>query len=241
MPSLYPTVRSSALGRAAALLVMTILLSFHAFASDTALSDALKADYPLTKVGVTMLKFDYGRITQPGSLLVVRIPGIYADVAGTTQMIVNTNIVDGQAAQQRGFLASLSKTGESRTLNPGENVYVTKIDVKQDSVHFELLTENVTTLGSGNGTRYRAEVVFHIPNLGSLTPDQVKKTIDAVIADPATANAVESKTITVGMSTDDVKKALGNPEKIVDLGAKKVYVYKDLKVIFNDAHVTDVQ
>ena len=34
-------------------------------------------------------------------------------------------------------------------------------------------------------------------------------------------------------STDDVKKALGDPEKIVDLSDKKVYVYKDTKVVFS--------
>ena len=65
--------------------------------------------------------------------------------------------------------------------------------------------------------------------------------MDAVIADSAVANAVESKTIKLGMTPDEVKRSLGNPEKIVDLGAKQIYVYKDVKVIFNDAKVTDVQ
>ena len=53
--------------------------------------------------------------------------------------------------------------------------------------------------------------------------------------------ANESKTIKLGMSTDEVKKSLGNPDKIVDLGAKKVYVYKDMKVVFQDNQVSDVQ
>ena len=30
-------------------------------------------------------------------------------------------------------------------------------------------------------------------------------------------------------------------EKIVDLGAKKIYVYKDIKITFIDGKVTDVQ
>ncbi|AXC16415.1 hypothetical protein ACPOL_7225 (plasmid) [Acidisarcina polymorpha] len=224
------------------ILFMAVTLSAsRAHASESSIAETLKAQYPLTKVGVTMLKFDYNRITQPGAVLTVRVPGIYADVANTTQAIVNTSIVDGQAIQQKGFLASLSDTHESRTLTPGETVYVTKLDVKGDQVRFELLTVNVTTLGSGIGTRYRAEVTFHIPNLDTLKADEVQKTIDAVIADSATANAVESKTIKVGMSTEEVKKVLGNPEKIVDLGEKQIYIYKDMKVIFKDSQVSDVE
>lgn len=230
--------------RALQIAVLTLVLmpvSAYAFVTDGAIAETLKADYPLTKVGVTMLQFDYNRITQPGVVLTVRVPGIYADVAGTKQAIVSTTIEGGQAVQQKGFLASLSQTGQSRTLNPDEQVYVTKLDVKRDTVHFELITAKVTTLAGGEGTRYRAEVNFHIPGLETMKPEEVKRTIDAVIADAATANAVESKEIKLGMSTDEVRKALGNPEKIVDLGEKKVYIYKDMKVIFKDSQVADVQ
>jgi hypothetical protein len=50
----------------------------------------------------------------------------------------------------------------------------------------------------------------------------VKKTIDTVVADSSTASAVESKTVKLGTSTDEVKKSLSNPDKIVDLAAKQV-------------------
>jgi hypothetical protein len=120
-------------------------LTLNASTPDTALVAALKADYPPTKVGVALLQFDYNRITEQGVVLTVRIPGIYADVAGTKQSIIKTNIENNQASQQKGYLASLSKTGQSRTLNPAEIVYVTRIDVKDDTVHMELLTTNVTT------------------------------------------------------------------------------------------------
>ena len=116
----------------------------------------------------------------------------------------------------------LAATPATRTLNPQEKVYVTMTAVRKDSVLIELLTTDVTTLGDGQGTRYRAELNVKLPNLDMMTPEDVKKTIDTVIADPATASAVESKTIKLGMSPDEVKKSLGNPDKIVDLGAKQV-------------------
>jgi hypothetical protein len=34
---------------------------------------------------------------------------------------------------------------------------------------------------------------------------------------------------------------LGNPGRIIDLGAKKIYVYRDMKVIFQNGAVSDVQ
>jgi hypothetical protein len=44
-----------------------------------------------------------------------------------------------------------------------------------------------------------------------------------------------------GMTPDQVQAALGAPDKIVNLGAKQIYVYKDLKVTFLNGKVSDVQ
>jgi hypothetical protein len=43
------------------------------------------------------------------------------------------------------------------------------------------------------------------------------------------------------MTEDQVTAAFGQPDKIVDLGAKKLYIYKDMKVTFLDGKVSDVQ
>jgi hypothetical protein len=51
----------------------------------------------------------------------------------------------------------------------------------------------------------------------------------------------EPQTIEKGQTTDQVQAALGKPEKIVNLGAKQIYVYKDLKVTFAMGKVVDVQ
>jgi hypothetical protein len=59
-------------------------------------------------------------------------------------------------------------------------------------------------------------------------------------AEPAPAQAPTVQ-IHAGQTIDEVVAALGQPEKIVDLGSKKIYVYKDLKVTFIDGKVSDVQ
>lgn len=51
----------------------------------------------------------------------------------------------------------------------------------------------------------------------------------------------EPASIDKGMTPDQVQAALGNPDKIVNLGTKQIYVYKDLKVTFLNGKVSDVQ
>ena len=59
---------------------------------------------------------------------------------------------------------------------------------------------------------------------------------------PADAgNAAGPVTISLGQSIADVESMNGKPDKVIDLGAKKIYVYKDLKITFTDGRVSDVQ
>jgi hypothetical protein len=44
-----------------------------------------------------------------------------------------------------------------------------------------------------------------------------------------------------GQTPDQVVAAIGQPDKIVNLGAKQIYVYKDIKVTFINGKVSDVQ
>ncbi|SPF52181.1 conserved exported hypothetical protein [Candidatus Sulfopaludibacter sp. SbA4] len=48
-------------------------------------------------------------------------------------------------------------------------------------------------------------------------------------------------TVALGQSIQDVEAIMGKPKDIADLGSKKIYVYKDLKITFVDGKVTDVQ
>jgi hypothetical protein len=58
---------------------------------------------------------------------------------------------------------------------------------------------------------------------------------------PATQQRAEPQTIQLGQSTDQVLAALDKPDKIVNLGPKQIFVYRDLKVTFIDGKVSDVQ
>ena len=48
-------------------------------------------------------------------------------------------------------------------------------------------------------------------------------------------------TVALGQSIQDVEAIMGKPSNVADLGSKKIYVYRDLKITFVDGKVTDVQ
>ncbi len=60
---------------------------------------------------------------------------------------------------------------------------------------------------------------------------------DAAPAQPAQP----PPTIQLGQTTDQVIAIMGQPDKIVDLKTKQIYVYKDLKVTFVKGKVSDVE
>jgi hypothetical protein len=51
----------------------------------------------------------------------------------------------------------------------------------------------------------------------------------------------EPASVEVGMTPAQVEAALGKPDKKVTLPSKTTYYYKDMKVIFKDGKVADVQ
>jgi hypothetical protein len=59
------------------------------------------------------------------------------------------------------------------------------------------------------------------------------------VASPAPAGP--PPTISIGESSTQVLQAMGMPMQMIDLGKKKTYVYKNMKVIFVDDKVSDVQ
>jgi len=57
----------------------------------------------------------------------------------------------------------------------------------------------------------------------------------------SSTDAAGPATIALGQSIDQVTSVLGPPVTVVDLGAKKIYKYKDMKVTFKAGKVSDVE
>lgn len=64
----------------------------------------------------------------------------------------------------------------------------------------------------------------------------------AAVPQPATVNSPSpTVNIALGQTEDQVKSALGQPITVVDLGTKKIYKYKDMKITFKAGKVSDVE
>ena len=84
------------------------------------------------------------------------------------------------------------------------------------------------TPGAGGAVQFERSQVLEMWPLTSLMYERA----------PATAAGVR---IQLGQTIPEIVTVLGQPERIVDLGSKKIYVYKTLKITFLDGKVSDVQ
>jgi hypothetical protein len=149
---------------------------------------------------------------------------------------------------------------QTRQFVTGEKFWVTKIEVQPDGVVFTLFSDPIQDV------RYYSTLKFIYPKGSTPDPDQMLSTVaevfkvqqdDSAKADDsgnqqqgaAAGDANQQQpaaqaapaTVQIGQTPDDVIGILGQPEKIVNLGAKQIYVYKDLKVTFMNGKVTDAQ
>jgi len=160
---------------------------------------------------------------------------------------------------------------DTKFLTVGEKVYVSKIDVNaKDSKVTLWIIECDTCNNVQDPSSRKAQVVFVFPKDylngadGGQISDVVNQTLEIQADDSgqqqqqgqdqggqqqAQAAAPEQPaappqpppTIQLGQTPDEVTAALGQPEKIVNLGAKQIYYYKDMKITFVKGKVSDVQ
>jgi hypothetical protein len=279
MPICRASVRNLTLGILSAL---TLVLSMTpaALAQD-ALLTALKDKYRLTEINMQ------GVAANPGTVLTIEADGINAEPYPTMITFENP-VVDGHVKQRsKGF--GLLRSSNSQVLQPGQKVYLTKInsssDNHEDKLKITILTADAVAATYTNGTyggqyqtakRYSGTLAFKLPRgaLATMSVDDASKLIEAVLSDnPAdqgrardagtVARSCEphcavstttgtvvggavvapaaAPTIALGQTTDEVAAIMGAPQQIIDLGPKKIYKYPDMKIIFMNGKVSDVE
>ena len=58
---------------------------------------------------------------------------------------------------------------------------------------------------------------------------------------PVVTQSVSPKSVELGNTPDEVQSVMGQPDKTINLGARVIHVYKDMKIIYVDGKVSDVQ
>jgi hypothetical protein len=86
------------------------------------------------------------------------------------------------------------------------------------------------------------------PDLGASTPKEGANANRPTVAAEVSAQPIapppppptDPKEIKLGQTPDQVTATIGQPDKVINLGPKQIYVYKDMKLIFVGGKVSDV-
>jgi hypothetical protein len=98
-------------------------------------------------------------------------------------------------------------------------------------------------LGTTQNVRYKGILRFEFPKnyLPAAEFQEVRAAIEAIVAPQKESETTGPAAISIGQTPQEVEAILGKPDKVANLGSKQIYVYKDLKVIFVEGKVADVQ
>jgi len=229
-------------------------------APTASLSDELAAQYKLVKIAADSSGLE---VTEAGTVLMVKKGGVLSFPPNDAAVLA-TKYENGSIHSPSAVVTGLFKQNVStRFLTAGERVYVTKLDINMKA---EKISFSIVECDSCNGVQqpafYKAQVNFQFARgyLETANPADVETTIGQVLAidadpqagdqggqggQPAAAPEPEKPAapvnISVGQTVEQVKAALGEPQKAVNLGTKQILVYKDLKITFIKGKVTDVE
>ena len=227
------------------------------------LQEQLSAQYKTVKIGPD------GEIAgDPGTLLAIQKGGLIA-VPWKALALCPAKFQDNVLHLSTGFCAGMMQN-VAGYFRKGAKVYPLKIDVNvgKGKISFQVVGCKVCN-NSNQPFPIKAEVVFEFAKgyLEKASASEVEDTIGQVFtittnddqqvaggdaqpgadqqASPEPAQPAQQQqepaTVQLGMSTDQVQSVLGKPDKIFNVGAKQIYVYKDVKVTFLNGQVSDVQ
>jgi hypothetical protein len=250
--------QNSAIPVFALLIVLTNIACFSSAANGqtaapVSLQEQLSAQYKLAKMSGAV-------VTDAGTPLAVQKGGVIS-VPWRALVLCPAKFQDNALHPSTGMCAAMVKD-VSGYFKTGDKVYPTKIEVNQQKAKISF---SVVSCDSCNGvdppTSMKGQVVFQFPKgyLEKADAGTVENAIGQVFSignDTQTQGSQpqgqqeqaqqeqaqpDPQTIQLGQSPDEVQAALGKPEKIVNLGPKQLYVYKDLKITFVNGKVSDVQ
>jgi hypothetical protein len=245
-------------------LLATILSSASLYSQAVSLQEQLNAQYKTVR-----MTGNGTVVVDAGTLLSVQKGGIIS-VPWAAVVKCSAKFESNTLRPSTGFCAGMMKN-VSQYFQKGSKVYPLKIEVNTDKakISFQVVSCDSCN-GVDPATGMKGEVVFQFAKgyLEKAGAGEVEDTIGQVFAisnddqqgqggqdnqgggnqgggdqqaGGQDQQQQEPQNIQLGMTTDQVTQALGAPQKTVNLGAKQIYVYKDLKVTFLNGKVSDVQ
>jgi len=226
------------------------------------LEQKLSSQFKLTSINAE------GDIASAGSVLVLQKDDLV--MCSTAAKAPPTNSYKGGKISF-GFAAGFAWAAaagdisqiQQRKFVKGEKFWVKNFDVQEDGVIFQFYSDPI------NDIRYYGKLKFPYPKHTMPPADEMMKTIAEAITVQPDENAAaqqapppsqqptmapipppppppdapppQPKTISKGQTRDQVVAIMGQPQKVATLGTKEIDYYPDMKVIFINGKVTDVQ
>jgi len=217
----------------------------------------IESDYP-----VTQATGDKSDIVAAGAVIILKKNSLVLHSGG---ILSNANTYKN-GKLSAGFFGGLCKNSSEagcRTFVKGEKFWLTDVDVKEDSLTLQFLSDPLPD------TRYSGTLKFQFAKGTQPTVDQMTALVAEVIevdtstpppaaaAAPASAPqqalapiapppppdqaAAPQTNVTVGQTKDQVIAALGQPQRVATVGTKQVLYFSGLKVTLVNNKVTAVQ
>ena len=196
--------------------------------------DALEMATPppgdATEANVVVLSSKGGKECRKGSTVAVAVNDLQ-DMQNHMRDMIDQGLQELQAKQGKGGLPTLPPSAAAPPVEAGYAKDAPPADPKGAEEIAQQLAE---------ADKAEREVTLEAQQqMQSPLPAPSSEVASSPDSKPeSTPATIEVK---AGQTIDQVKAELGSPLKVIDLGAKKTYVYKDMKVIFKDGKVADVQ
>jgi hypothetical protein len=214
-------------------IIVVVIIPAQAVSPDS-LKAVITSRFKLTTRNLSL------RIQERGTVLVIQKEGLRAD---PPKMVKVVSVIENGNLVSEGGGGLFSKES-GHTLKVGERLYLYGVKIRKNFVNFSMGTVetfDIVKEGTTQSQPYELFVKFQYEDdIDGLSAERILNDI-YVWLKPEEEVASSTKTISLGMSPEQVIKLLGVPEKKIDLGAKKILVYKDIKITLVDDKVTDVQ
>jgi hypothetical protein len=177
-----------------------------------------------------------------GMTLVVQKDGITATPA---PVYCFSSYQDGKVTVDAVRGAASVTASNSRMFAAGEKVSLLNMQVRPDGLVFYVESFGTRESRAGDPSRYRAAVTIPFPE-GYLTAmdlshvmREVGEVFDIAKTNPQSPTAPSDK-IELGDTEDHAKALLGQPQSILDLGSRKLYLYKDVTLTFDHGTLSHI-
>ena len=226
------------------MLALGFVISVDSVSAGKKWAKQLKNDI-LSEYTVTKTTMDHKRIVTPGTVFVSLKDGLALEPADSLALLPN-NIMNGEISQEGGFSNLMVGRSDTKQFSSGTKVYLKKVQVKKKYVALFFLTVdsfNIQRAGSTLQSRYYGALYFKFPgqNLSIIDFPQIKQAIEEILIPEDRVPEEQPKTVELGQTSEEVKTILGNPKKVLKAGSKEIFVYEDIKIVFIDGKVADLE